>query len=152
MQKFSRQKKAPLWFIIGIILTVLLISFALYLGGSESSNESTKRVNYSINNIGEIKLALELYYSAHQSFPKTGGQCIAVETVSSQLIEAGFQKSFTTQLALGYPIKLSVSSDALHYVLESEGSGFKDSSVLTTDVDGQILGCNCDDPNYCVTN
>ena len=152
MQKFSRQKKAPLWFIIGIILTVLLISFALYFGGSEGSSESTKRVNYSINNIGEIKLALELYYSAHQSFPKTGGQCIAVETVSPQLIEAGFQKSFTTQLALGYPIKLSVSSDALHYVLESEGSGFKDSSVLTTDIDGQILGCNCDDPNYCVTN
>ena len=152
MQKFSRQKKAPLWFIIGIILTVLLISFALYFGGSESSSESTKRVNYSINNIGEIKLALELYYSAHQSFPKTGGQCIAVEAVSSQLIEAGFQKSFTTQLALGYPIKLSVSSDALHYVLESVGSAFKDSSVLTTDVDGQILGCNCDDPNYCVTN
>ena len=73
-----------------------------------------------------------------------------MDTVVTELIAAGFlPKRFLAELSDGYPIHISVASDALNYVLESEGKCFEGSAVLRDDVDGQMLGCNCDDLNYC---
>lgn len=149
----SKHKKSRWWLIAGVVVVLACIVFALYYEGRIGPNQSAKRAGYAVTNINEIKLALGQYYAVHQSYPKTGGECVLADAVTHELIDAGFlPKSFATQLAEGYPVDVGVSSDALNYVLRSEGSGFKNSPVLATDTDGSMLGCNCDDPNYCVTN
>lgn len=141
---------------LGFIAAVIAVLLALYFFSStltDGPNRAKTRAAQAISNVMQIQLALDLYFEAHHSYPNTGGQCTLFDGSGSELVTSGFLPKQTAAEVVGrYPVKMSVSPDALHYVIESEGSGFKDASVLTTDTDGQILGCSCDDPNYCVTD
>ena len=149
----SKHNKGRWWLIAGVVVVLACIVFALYYEGRIGPNQSAKRAGHVVTNISEIKLALGQYYAVHQSYPKTGGECVLADAVTHELINAGFlSNSFTAQLTEGYPVDVSVSSDALHYVLQSKGGGFEDNVITNSDIDGQVLGCDCDDPNYCVTN
>ena len=144
------------------VVVVMFIIFVAYSVFEPPVNGAKSPTKMTIYNMGQMQLALELYFDAHRSYPSVSQSCVSVDSVRTQLIAEAFlpvtpdvqEPSLFDRLQgntnQGYPIKMSVSPDALHYVLESEGGGFKDITVLDTDIDGQVLGCNCDDPNYCV--
>ena len=137
--------------VMQLCISLVLIAVVMYvISRSDSPNETAVKTRNTVSSMGLVQLALESYYNAHTSYPKAGGQCVPVTSVTTELMTAGFlPKNFAEKLPESYPIHISVSSDSLNYVLESEGKGFTGNSILASDVDGVILGCNCDDPNYC---
>ena len=132
----------------GVLIVLCAVFYVLH---REVSSRSQAHMTDSISGIVEVQKALTNYYVMHQSYPKTGAACVPVSVITPELSTAGLlSRGDVLQLEGGYPVMVSVTSDALHYVIQSKGSGFESNPITEGDIDGQVLGCDCDDPNYCV--
>ncbi len=136
-----------------LVAVVLTGGVIYYLRGSGYSSKSVQEADATLVSIGKIQLALAAYMHLHQSYPKTTHECEAFTTIAPELLSAGLiEVAVLTELTKGYPINISVSSDALHYVIQTEGSGMKQHSAIINHIDGTVLGCNCDDPKVCISD
>ena len=68
--------------IIGILSSVVLAS----LSTARQKSRDAKR----ISDVGQVQLALELYFDAKQSYPMSNGNTFAVAALPAQLVATGF--------------------------------------------------------------
>jgi hypothetical protein len=115
-----------------------------------------------IYDISMLQSALELYSDANKKYPLIG---VCAPVVSLEQFLKGYApylhyQEDSSPLRLWekvfYPrpqfySRVGTSEDGTSFVLLTHLSRM-DESVLQSDLDGQIFGCDCDDPNYCVSN
>lgn len=116
---------------------------------SEDSGET--RDVQRISDVRRVALALEMYRGDKNSYPVVSG-CTASNwsNLSTILKNDGYMSSLLTDpLNSGKYVYMYASngeSCVVRAVLESDNMGLKN------DADGNILGCDCNDPVYCVSS
>ncbi len=119
--------------IIGLLATVVMTS----LNSARKKGRDARRVE----DINQIKTALELYYDSNGSYPSTASGTAA-------LVSSKFMSTVPTDpqgTAYGYTADAAGTDYVLSTTLEENNH-----KALSSDVDGTSLGVNCADPVYCV--
>lgn len=126
--------------IIGILSAVVLAS----LNSARQKGRDAKR----IGDMGQVKIALELYFDDNSSSYPTTAQGIAQLVTNGYLPAAPLDPINTGNYVYSYR---GIGTPALSYVLYVDLEGT--SQVLTGggDVDGVVdTDVTCDDPTYCL--
>ena len=93
----------------------------------------------------KIQTIMEFYLVENGTYPLVGEVCQKGENLSRYLV-SGYLNFYPVSLRDN--MNVSVSDDGLRYVLQTKISAISQ-TLLTNDVDGIILGCDCNDPNFC---
>lgn len=104
--------------------------------------------------ISKIENSMEVYYETHNSYPPIGNSCASLFELNQYIGDADNEKllrkissrTFFEWLLQRpfYPLSASVGKDGQTYVLQVENV------YRTGKINGTVIGCNCDSPNYCV--
>lgn len=148
--------------ILGIIFIMTLIvvflpAFFTYLSPHGPYGDDSHR----IRDIRELKLALEIYRTGGINiqgvgrYPSIEIGCQEITILKPSLEPTYIQtipedprrKIFTIQNHPNYQI--AIAKDGSSYVLKTTIRN-KENRVLQSDLDGNVLGCDCNDPNYCI--
>jgi hypothetical protein len=148
------------YMIIGIVLIAAgfyffqSVSFdgaeTLESGEQESSQDlvqDAKNLSFSTNVAADIKntqTSLEIMMTEMGTYPLVGEKCQGASILEKHMEPYYLHKKPTDEF------NVAVSEDGYRYVLQVPMSDVA-TILLENDKDGQILGCDCDDPNYCVT-
>lgn len=143
---------------LGILLMIAGIIFGgmgLFksLGGQGSSlvtAQSRARDSRRVSDLRQIGLALDMYYDKNNTYPVVGGCTSANWATMTRAIE-------DSKIMVAVP-KDPLNSGSNVYVYASNGTNFvlsaplesSNSTYFATDVDGIKMGCNCNDPVYCL--
>ncbi len=127
--------------IIGILATIVLVS----LNTARMKARDVRR----LADLRQVALALEMYYDDHTDtgYPGNSGsnQWAAMETA----LETDYIASVPSDPGTN-TYEYWVASGNQGYVLKAALEN-PDNPALDNDVEGDdVLGCNCDDPNYCL--
>ena len=127
--------------IIGILATIVLVS----LNDARMKARDVRR----LADLRQVALALELYYDDNPGtgYPGTSGsnQWSAMETA----LETDYIASVPGDPGTN-TYEYWVASDKNGYVLKATLEN-SDNPALDDDIDGgNVLGCDCDDPAYCL--
>jgi len=152
---FSRKHGLSLWhmaagtfgFIIGFLIFVLII--ALTSQPEPQKDTAEFRDKRRISTLSVLTVALEHYANDHGLlYPPLRLACESIGALESYLILP--ERRLLEDIYLDpAEFQIAVSSDRDIYVLRTVLEN-KDHYALVTDLDGSVLGCNCDDPSYCV--
>ena len=121
--------------IIGLLATVVMTS----LNSARKKGRDARRVE----DVNQIKTALELYYDSNGSYPSTASGTAALQT-------AGFMSAIPTDpQGNAYGYRGSSTSYVLYTTLEDTNH-----RALQSDTDGSVnvdgTAVDCTDPVYCV--
>ncbi len=126
--------------IIGLLSTMVLVS----LNTARIKARDVRR----LADLRQVALALELYYddNASTGYPGTSGSNNWSAITSA--LEPDYISSVPVDPGNGsyeYWVDTDNQSHVLNATLEDSNS-----PALNGDLDGSVLGCNCDDPEYCI--
>lgn len=128
--------------IIGLLASIVLVGF----GSFRARGRDARRVA----DLRQTQNALELYYTQNNLYPDPS-QTIDWDGFKTTLINAGIGVN-----ALGSdpspanpPYQYGSSPDFQNYVLAATLED-PNNPALTSDVNGDVFGINCDTPVYCV--
>lgn len=168
-------KKTIIIFIVIIFLFILYLFLTLALLGSRNKGGAGTIQASWVNGFRED---MENYYNTHHTFPPLGESCsniLILEKYTTKPDSFQFYKQkLVREKSVGeiflrnllqrgllpsserhslddfndYNISVSVSPDGNRFVLQS--SGDFEPRFLEKDADGKILGCDCNDPYYCL--
>lgn len=131
--------------IIGILATIVLTS----LNSAKMKARDVRRVS----DLRQVALALEMYYNDNMEsgYPGTGGSNQWGDSswgMSKALIDSGYLSVSPFDPGTGsyeYWVNSENQEYVLKAVLENEGD-----AALDQDIDGNVFGCSCNDPAYCL--
>jgi len=113
---------------------------------------------YDIKRIGDLRmyqLALNLYSKDNsQLYPPLSSACSAIDAIKEHLVPTYMLDIPHDSLVYqGNPdYQIAVAPDRKTYVIRALLIDSDEAALNSdVDVDGKQLGCDCDDPNYCVT-
>ncbi|KKS37751.1 MAG: hypothetical protein A3G49_05635 [Candidatus Sungbacteria bacterium RIFCSPLOWO2_12_FULL_41_11] len=148
----KRSKKIFLFFILLII--VIIFGLFLYLNSPFIHWKYANPNREQLSRLKTLELSLDLYRDKKGSYPVVGSDCQEVSILKQYLIPEFLGER---DAVYGYPANYA-NPPRYFYANSPDGRQFvlktlltKDSSALKNDLDGTILGCNCDDPNYCTS-
>ena len=147
----TKTVSSQIWLSIGINFLALVAYFFLagyFHWGAKIYTRDARR----IADVKQVLLALELYQKEKGGYPIVTSACNDLSILNKFLVPNFIsylpRESLEAQEYTSY--KYAVSSDGLQFVV---GVTFeKYNSALQQDLEGIVLGCNCDDPNYCMGN
>ena len=149
---FWKKKKIDFYIVLSsLIATIILISFFVIISSRISTSRSIiHRDGRRMRDIKQLELALELYHKDNGNYPIVSIGCHHISVLDDFLIPVFVPAVPREQFeAKGHPpYEYASSGDGSRYVLKATIE--KESSALQQDLDESVLGCNCDDPNYCV--
>jgi hypothetical protein len=105
-----------------------------------------------IADMKQLQLALDLYSDEHNRlYPPVTDGCSDINILSSYLVPKYMSVlPIEPEKESKHPqYQIEISPNREDYVLKAV-LGESSNSALSRDLDGQVLGCQCDDPNYCV--
>lgn len=131
--------------IIGVLSTIVLVSL-------NTAREKARDVR-RVSDMRQVALGLEMYYDSHTDtgYPGTvtGSTVNEWDTMDTALEGDGFITSVPTDPGTN-TYEYWVASGNQSYVLNATLED-GDHSALDDDIDGlDVLGCNCENPEYCV--
>jgi prepilin-type N-terminal cleavage/methylation domain-containing protein len=136
--------------IIGILSTIVLVS----LNDARMKARDVRR----LADLRQVALALELYYDDHTDtgYPGSSGSNQWTPCGGSNALENALETDYITSVPCDPGInsyEYWVAPDKNGYVLKATLEN-SDNPALYDDVDnpdgGTVLGCDCDDPEYCL--
>ena len=143
---------------IFFVCILLLMASGLFLFYFFSSRVRIQYANPDTEKIRQIKmlgLALELYHKKNQKYPDTGPTCQDASVLQKYLTKeylGGSRVFDSTGTADSLPkYSYASSNDGGHYVLKTDLRD-RNNLILKNDLDGNVLGCNCDDSALCLSN
>ncbi|TSC78883.1 MAG: hypothetical protein G01um101433_73 [Parcubacteria group bacterium Gr01-1014_33] len=145
------------WYITvsGLLGVVILVGGAILLSSLNSGPHRPNRDTRRIVDIKQMQLALELYSDGDGKggYPPLSETCQDASILQNHLFPKYIPIIPRDRLAdSGHPnYQIAVSSDRQQYVLQAVLEDKKSSVLQFLDIDGQVLGCECDDPIYCAT-
>ncbi len=137
------------------------IFFANFQGNVCRSNIGA--TGRAISNVGQLVLGLERYHHDNGRYPPLAHSCPSSSELNSALIPRYVPQVFPSGISAKdwkrklfefscrewpLPIHVGINKEGTEFVVQSELTYA--SSVLDDDRDGTVLGCTCDDPNYCI--
>lgn len=138
------------FFIVLASLVVAITSISIVTLKYASKPKIYTRDNRRIVDIKQLELALELYFKEKGLYPPAVLGCSPVSeldiVLSPNFIPSVPHERFKEGDHVGY--KYAVSADGLKLVLLANLD--KEHAALESDWDGNVFGCNCNDPNYCI--
>lgn len=154
---------------MGVIL--LLVSlFVIFTFRALASARLKAFDPMSISDVKNMQLALELYRADHGRYPAVVG-CKPFSAIANDMTQGSTTpylppENFSWYERVSAPLSLYERILSPRPVvpyeigMDAEGKNFvlrttlirSDHTVLTKDLDGAVLECDCDDPNYCVVN
>lgn len=169
------KKKAII--IFSIVLFIFVLNLFATLASLESRRKGV--LGYIQQSwLKVLQEDMEKYHDIHHTYPPVGESCSNIlvlenyttkpdsfreykellarkksinEIILDKMLQQGFlsssQRPFLEDV-LDYDFRVSVGGDGSKYILRSGGDF--DSRWLQEDLDGKILGCDCNDPYYCV--
>ena len=141
--------------ILGILvigsLSILAISFQTT---SHSMPPSLSRDGKRRHALIQMQLGLELYADDHESlYPLLSSRCSTIDVLESYLVPK-YLLEIPKDPIYGYQnFQIAVSLDQETVILKTilEGDNNIANIALQNDIDGYVLGCNCNDPRFCVS-
>ncbi|OGZ99224.1 MAG: hypothetical protein A3D57_05580 [Candidatus Sungbacteria bacterium RIFCSPHIGHO2_02_FULL_46_12] len=144
-----KRKRSELFIILASLVVAIIIINTLVIKYSNTPRINTHD-NRRIADIKQLELAVELYFNYKGGYPPTTSGCYPISVLDSFL-----SPDFITRVPrerfeeIGHDIyQYGVSPDGSQVVLKAALD--KERPVLKSDLDGNVFGCNCDDPNYCI--
>lgn len=143
--------------VIGIVFALALLAlFTLMfitIRDAQKKEAETPRIEIDLETplltakMASLKLGMELYRFEKGEYPPVPGECVSISRAEKYLVP-----TYVNELPEGR-FSVSVSEDKKQFVLRTKVK--PDSDVLlgsgpNQDQDGEILGCGCDDPYYCL--
>ncbi len=150
--RYWKRNHSKIMLIVPIVLFLLLFTFMI-LATNPRPNREGGRDARRISDIKNIQLALEICADKNQNlFPKTSENCPELSLLENDLVKNKFISAIPKD-PLGPQYNFSVSADRKQYILKAVLEN-KEHSRLNSgeDLDGFVMGCDCNDPNYCVSN
>lgn len=147
MKGVKKQRIVVLGILVFVVFGVLIINSSIQEPRINSNN--ARRVS----DIGQMNIAFALYFQKHNTYPDTSPGCQDLSTATALESEEfiGILPRERREQE-GHPsYQYAVAADGSAFVVKAtldESSYHK--SALLHDLDGSILGCECDDPNYCL--
>jgi hypothetical protein len=140
--------------IVGVIFCPIIFIIVLY-----PSNNRTLRIldrdGRRRHGLIQLQIALNLYADENAAlYPPLPPMCSSVDILKSY-----FPNRYSIiipedpLISNGHPnFEIAISLDRKEYVLRAilEGNNSIADLVLKNDIDGFVLGCNCNDPSFCV--
>jgi hypothetical protein len=124
-----------------------IVNFNSMLNNSFDESRIKSRDARRASDIRQVALALEMYYGDKKSYPVVTG-CTASNWNSLSAILKNYISSVPIDpLNSGKHVYMYASDggkNIVRAVFESENTN------LDNDIDGNVMGCNCDDPAYCI--
>lgn len=140
--------------VLGFMVLVLLLLSSISSGVHASRGRRDAR---RISDLKQYQLALSIYAQQNSGlYPplQPPSACLDITAVGDYLLRDQIMPSIASDPLVSTShdnYKVAVSGDRKSYVIRAV-LGNNDNSVLKSDIDGNVLGCNCNDPNYCVTS
>ena len=142
-----------------IIALVIIIFLAWVLLGAYFFQKYDAWDSAAISQLGDIQKRMESYHNTHQRYPDIGASCGELFALMPYLKEDrmfGFLKKNSEQPTLieaifhrpVYTSTASVSEDGQSYMLRISGL----IHPRLGEKSGTVLGCNCDEPNFCLSS
>lgn len=133
--------------IIGVLASIVLAS----LNTARRKGRDTRRVA----DIGQIRLALELYFDSNRSYPPgTTLTGVINPTYIAQVPVDPLGVAYSYQAHDNASTPVACAAAAAPCAGYVAGGTLEDSTnaALTTDIDGTVAGVACADPVYCQRN
>ncbi len=146
---------------LSFLAVFLGIFFANFQGNICRSNIGA--TGRAISNVGQLVLGLEYYHDDNGRYPPLAHSCSSSSELNSALVPQYILHAFPEGVPAQdwkrklfefschqwpLPIHVGINKEGTEFVVQSELAYA--SSVLNDDRDGTVLGCTCDDPNYCI--
>lgn len=94
---------------------------------------------------------LDIYHESNDTYPIVPSGCQGLSVLDQFLDVSLFNIQDPSKESSQPPYKYAVSDDGSQFILRATFSTRPYSGeLLNKDLDGVILGCNCNDPNYCI--
>jgi len=133
-----------------LLFTVLLFGLVNFYITRQSSYRNTSEIEgRRVSDLKRFQRALDFYYEENNSYPIAGAGCQDTSSLEILVPDIIATMPHEVKEAEGHPSYQYASLDGSQYVLKATFENAK-RPALETDLDGIILGCDCDDPNYCV--
>ncbi|GEM_PF-6446243 len=135
------------------IMTLILIGIMFYflisvqLGPPKRSSDSIRT-----SDLVKIKTALNLYATDNKTlYPPVSSICNDIGILSKYLTPRYLDSiPSDPKIANNHPnYRIAVNPERTYYVIKALLDTGK-ASTSTHDLDGTVMGCSCDDPNYCI--
>lgn len=135
--------------VTALTLIILIISASIQPQRPGNSHDGRRAAD-----ILYMKVAFNHYYDENREYPMAGVDCQnmdLLEGIFTPYVPEVPQERFISE---GHPpYQYSVSADGEQFVIKATFDKYRpqfDQRYLGVDLDGNILGCDCDDPHYCV--
>lgn len=132
-------------FFIGFGVLFAIVVF-LTLGDAKPNDTNIRRTA----DLRQLEIAVGFYYDANRRYPAAELGCQDTAPLEV-LVSPGYIA------AIPHDRKESEGHPPYQYAVSADGSQYVIKAVLTrnvsrseSDLDGIILGCDCNDPNFCV--
>lgn len=138
-----------------IIILIINLLIAIFISSSFGGYSKERRLIHSDSKrSADIKLlesGLELYFNDFGFYPKVETGCQDISVLDEFFLSNyKFKAPREVRAPYGHPeYQYAVSEDGTQFVLKITLL-YEKSKPLAEDLDGNILGCDCDDPNYCI--
>ena len=129
--------------IIGILAGIVLVS----LNNARESARDTKR----ISDMRSAALALELYYAENAEYVAAAASTTCENFSAAGGLNTELGETFDDpSTGANYMYGVDDSTYPQDYVILATLEGTPDILDSANDADGTVLGCTCDDPDYCL--
>lgn len=136
--------------LLGVAMLAGLLLLASLNSGPHPHNRDTRR----ISDIKQLQLALEIYFDkdGKGGYPPLSETCQDISLLQQYLLPTYILAIPKDRLVTsGHPnYQIAISSDRKSYILRAVLEDKKYPALGYNDIDGQVFGCDCDDPSYCV--
>lgn len=152
-KKFGLRRDIWLTGVSGILffLIILPIVFSVFVSLDGDTRERSRDAR-RISDLGQLQLAIQLYADDNGSlFPPISPSCSNIEILEEHLVPNYMSRipNDPINVSNSPPYQVAISTDRKFYVFKVKLEK-KRHNNLGNDVDGNVMGCNCDDPYYCV--
>lgn len=149
----NKRKKIIVYFSVG--LAALFIIVVITISSIQDQRPGNSHDGRRAADIKQISTGLELYHQARKEYPPVEPGCQNTDVLGDYFVPNWTPKMPQERfISDGHPpYQFAISSDGDSFVVKAtfyEQRSKLDQKRLDEDLDGIILGCNCDDPNYCV--
>ena len=153
LYKFFRGNKAR--FYIGLLSFVIAFVLSIVIFGDIQEPRINTHNGRRAADIKQMLIALDIYYKENNIYPVIELGCQNMDLLES-IITPTFvhkipQERFISEAR--NPYQYAVSTDGGQFVVSATFNSnprLIDQRHLDNDLDGNILGCDCDDPKYCL--
>lgn len=134
------------------ILIVLVLTFGPLIKQSILGKKEGQEKSRDMRRVGDLRMvaqALESYYDDNVSYPNMTGCTSSNYAAVASLIEKYMSDVPSDPSNSGENVYMYAGSGT-NYTLRAYLENADDSAFLSDDLDGQVMGCDCNDPAYCI--